>query len=71
MRHFTIILVVSNFSNCGFSLILYLPFAILRQKGGVFLIFGLGMYFQTGQMMFVPEWPKGEFVNILYWKHSS
>jgi hypothetical protein len=23
------------------------------------------MYFQTGQVIFVPEWPKGEFVNIL------
>jgi hypothetical protein len=23
------------------------------------------MYFQTGQMIFVPEWPKGEFVSIL------
>jgi hypothetical protein len=23
------------------------------------------MYFQTGQVIFVPEWPKGEFVSIL------
>jgi hypothetical protein len=23
------------------------------------------MYFQTGQVIFVPEWPKGEFVGIL------
>jgi hypothetical protein len=23
------------------------------------------MYFQTGQMIFVPEWPKGEFVSII------
>jgi hypothetical protein len=23
------------------------------------------MYFQTGQVIFVPEWPNGEFVNIL------
>jgi hypothetical protein len=22
------------------------------------------MYFQTGQVIFVPEWPKGEFVSI-------
>jgi hypothetical protein len=22
------------------------------------------MYFQTGQVNFVPEWPKGEFVSI-------
>jgi hypothetical protein len=27
--------------------------------------FGPGMYFQTGQVIFVPEWPKGEFVSIL------
>jgi hypothetical protein len=23
------------------------------------------MYFQTGQVIFVPEWPNGEFVSIL------
>jgi hypothetical protein len=23
------------------------------------------MYFQTGKVIFVPEWPKGEFVNII------
>jgi hypothetical protein len=23
------------------------------------------MYFQTGQVIFVPEWPKGEFVSIV------
>jgi hypothetical protein len=22
------------------------------------------MYFQTGQVIFVPEWPKGEFVRL-------
>jgi len=22
------------------------------------------MYFQTGEVIFVPEWPKGEFVSI-------
>jgi len=27
--------------------------------------FGPGMYFQTGQVIFVPKWPKGEFVSIL------
>jgi hypothetical protein len=32
---------------------------------GVIFIFGLGMYFQTGQVIFVPEWPNGEFVSIL------
>jgi len=29
------------------------------------------MYFQTGQVVFVPKWPKGEFVSILYWQHSG
>jgi hypothetical protein len=28
-------------------------------------MFGPGIYFQTGQVIFVPEWPKGEFVSIL------
>jgi hypothetical protein len=26
------------------------------------------MYFQTGQVIFVQEWPKGEFVS--FWPHS-
>jgi hypothetical protein len=30
------------------------------------------MYFQTGQVIFVPEWPKREFVSILasFWTKS-
>jgi hypothetical protein len=31
----------------------------------MFWFFKLGMCFQTGQVVFVPEWPKGEFVSIL------
>jgi hypothetical protein len=42
-----------------------LPFVPLWQKRGVIFSFGPGMYFQTGQVIFVPEWPKGEFVSIL------
>jgi hypothetical protein len=34
-------------------------------KCGVIFIFGPGMYFQTGQVIFVPEWPQREFVSIL------
>jgi hypothetical protein len=34
-------------------------------KRGSNIYFGPGMYFQTGQVIFVPEWPKGEFVSIL------
>jgi hypothetical protein len=50
---------------CGFSHYFVLPFVPLLQKGGVIFIFGPEMYFQTGQVIFVPEWPKGEFVSIL------
>jgi hypothetical protein len=59
------------FYTNGFSLILCLPFVLLIQKEGVFFVFGPGMYFQTGQVFFVPEWPNGEFVSILYWQHSG
>jgi hypothetical protein len=38
MRHFTIILVVLNFSNCGFLLYSIYPLSFLRQKGGVFFV---------------------------------
>jgi len=41
------------------------PLSLCDKKGGVILIFGPGMYFQTGQVIFVPEWPNGEFVSIL------
>jgi hypothetical protein len=41
-----------------------LPFVPLWQKGGVIFIFGPGMYFQIGQVIFVPKWPKGEFVSF-------
>jgi len=37
---------------------------LLRPLGGVIFILGPGMYFQTGQVIFVPEWPKGEFVSL-------
>jgi hypothetical protein len=33
--------------------------------------FGLRMYFQTGQVFFVPDWPNGEFVSILCLLHSG
>jgi hypothetical protein len=41
------------------------------KRGEYMLVFGPGMYFQTGQVFLVPEWPKGEFVSILYWQHSG
>jgi hypothetical protein len=48
------------------------PLSFCDKKGGVFfVVFGPGMYFQTGQVFFVPEWPKREFVSILCWQHSG
>jgi hypothetical protein len=37
----------------------------LRQKGGVYVSFWTDNVFLTGLEIFVPEWPKGEFVSIL------
>jgi hypothetical protein len=47
-----------------FFLYSILPFVILRQKGGVFFCFWTEFVFLTGQVIFVPELPKGEFVNL-------
>jgi hypothetical protein len=47
-----------------FFLYSFLPFVLLRQKGGVFFGFGLGMYFKIGQVIFIPKWPKGKFVSL-------
>jgi hypothetical protein len=46
------------FSNIMFTIC---PFETKRVS-----IFGPGMYFQTGEVIFVTEWPKEEFVSILY-----
>jgi hypothetical protein len=35
----------------------------VTKKGSNFY-FGPGMYFQTGHVIFVPEWPNGEFVRL-------
>jgi hypothetical protein len=48
--------------GCFITLFTLCPFVTKR---GSNFYFGLGMYFQTGQVIFVPEWPKGEFVSIL------
>jgi hypothetical protein len=40
-----------------------LPFVPLSQKRGVIFIW-TGIVFLTGQVIFVPEWPKGEFVGL-------
>jgi hypothetical protein len=42
-------------------------------KRGSNCYFGPGLYFQTDQVIFVPEWPKGEFVSILasFWVRTK
>jgi hypothetical protein len=71
MRHFTIILVVLNFSNCGFLLYFVYPLSF-RDKNGEYILFCTGNVFPNrSSFFFVPEWPKEEFVNILYWQHSG
>jgi hypothetical protein len=45
--------------------LLYFTLCPFVTKMGSNFYFGSGMYFQTGQVIFVPEWPKGEFVSIL------
>jgi hypothetical protein len=59
LRHWGGVIVVWFFSLLCFTLC---PF--VTKRGSNFW-FGLRMYFQTGQVIFVPEWPKGEFVSIL------
>jgi hypothetical protein len=44
------------------------PLSFCDKKGGVIFIFGPGMYFQTGQVIFVPEWPKGSL--LVFWPYS-
>jgi len=46
------------FYYCGPS-ILYLPFVPLRQKGGVYVWFGLGLYFFIWSSDFCPRMAKG------------
>jgi hypothetical protein len=46
-----------------FFLYSVLPFVILRQNGEHFLIWP-GIVLLTDQVIFVPEWQKGEFVSL-------
>jgi hypothetical protein len=41
-----------------------LPFVPLWQKGGVIFDLDRDCIFKTGQVIFVPEWPKSEFVSL-------
>jgi len=47
-----------------FLITLFYPLSLCNNKWGVIFTFGPGMYFQTGQVIFVSEWPKGEFVRL-------
>jgi hypothetical protein len=44
-------------------LLLYLSFVLLRKKGEY--CFWTGFVFLTGQVIFVPKWPNGEFVSFI------
>jgi hypothetical protein len=66
MRHFTIILLVSNFSNCDFSLILCLPFVSLRQKGEEYFLFWSGKVFPNQSSVFCSRMAKGGSLLVFY-----
>jgi hypothetical protein len=36
----------------------------LRKKWGVFFDLDWDCIFKTGQVIFIPEWPKGEFASL-------
>jgi hypothetical protein len=55
MGHFTIILVILNFSNCGFSLILCLPFVLLRQKKWEYFLVWTGHVFPNRSSVFLSQ----------------
>jgi hypothetical protein len=45
-----------------------LPFVPLWKKWGVIFIFGPVMYFQTGQVIFVPDSQRGSL--LVFWPYS-
>jgi len=53
---------VSNYF-AGFSILFFTLCSFEKKRGSIFS-FGPGMYFKTGQVIFVPDWPKGEFVSL-------
>jgi hypothetical protein len=48
---------------CLILITLFYPLSICDKKRGVIFIW-TGIVFLTGQVIFVPEWPKGEFVSL-------
>jgi hypothetical protein len=74
MRHFTIILVVLNFSNCGFLWYSIYPLSFWDKKGEYFM-FWTGNYFQTGQCFLSQNGQRGSLLvfyigNILVDKNT-
>jgi hypothetical protein len=47
----------------GFLILCFTLYPFETKRVSIFL-FGLGLYFSTGQVIFIPEWPKGEFVSL-------
>jgi hypothetical protein len=52
---------------CLIYITLFYPLSLYDKKGSNFY-FWIGIVFLTSQVIFVPKWPKGEFVSI--WPHS-
>jgi hypothetical protein len=57
MRHFTIILVVLNFSNCGFLLYSVYLLSFVTKKGSIFC-FRTGNIFPNQSSVFCPKMAK-------------
>jgi hypothetical protein len=58
MRHFTIILVVLNFSNCGFLLCSFYPLSFW-DKNGEYFLFWTRNIFPSPSSVFYPRMVKG------------
>jgi hypothetical protein len=57
----------NNSYDSWFLLLCFTLCPFVTKRGNNFY-FGPGMYFKTGQVIFVPEWPKGEL--LVFWPHS-
>jgi hypothetical protein len=64
LRHFTIILVFLDFSNCGFSICTLFTLCPFETKNGSICNIWTEIAFLIGQVFFVLEWPNGEFVSF-------
>jgi hypothetical protein len=59
MRHFTIILVVLNFSNCGFLLYSIYPLSFFLDKKREYFLFWTGNVFPNRSSVFCPRMAQG------------